>query len=396
MVWSASRRKAFHASVLIALLTVACAPSASPSPAAKPTEVPKAAPAAPAAAPAAPAAKPAESKPAEAAKPAASPAAAPAAAAKPAGESLDALYEKAKAEGGTVTLYGTIAQVNAEKLWPIWEKRFPGIKVDHIDATSDKLVARAVTEARGGKVLGDVFQANMESLAQLIDQKMLLESNLPESADYPEGLKGKEWTASDLQFIVAAWNTDQVKKEDEPKQWEDFADPKWKGKLIAEPRDVELLISLAKVKYKNDEQATELIKKIAANDVQFMNGHSELAEFLTAGQAAACITCYSHHYPPRMAKGAPVNWMVQEGVGTINGTAIFKDSPHPNSALLFARWIASEEGQRAMSEAGRTPAHPRVEPKEKIRPEKIYPLGPDSIKEWSKYEPIWKDIFQLR
>ena len=45
-----------------------------------------------------------------------------------------------------------------------------------------------------------------------------------------------------------------MKKGDEPKSFEDFADPKWKGKLIAEPRDVEILIGLSK-KYKSDEQA---------------------------------------------------------------------------------------------------------------------------------------------
>ncbi len=56
-------------------------------------------------------------------------------------------------------------------------------------------------------------------------------------------------------IITASWNTNLVKKEDEPKQFDDFADPKWKGKLIAEARDVELLIGLATHKYKNDEKA---------------------------------------------------------------------------------------------------------------------------------------------
>ena len=53
-----------------------------------------------------------------------------------------------------------------------------------------------------------------------------------------------------------------------------------------------------------------------------------------AGQAAACLTCYSRHYPPRIAKGAPVNYLLAEGVGTINGTGIMKGAPHPNTALL--------------------------------------------------------------
>jgi iron(III) transport system substrate-binding protein len=200
----------------------------------------------------------------------------------------------------------------------------------------------------------------------------------------------------DLQFIIAAWNTNLVKKEEEPKQFEDFADPRWKNRLIAEPRDLELLMGLAKYKYKSDEKAIALLKKIAANNVEFHKGHSELAELLVAGQAAVCITCYAHHYPPRMKKGAPLNFLLTEGIGNITATAVFKDAPHPNTAWLWHRWITSEEGQKAMAMSGRTPAHPKVEPVEKMRPERIYALSAADYKEFSKYGKIWREIFRLR
>src|SRR5215212_9540509 len=76
-------------------------------------------------------------------------------------QSLDELYQKAQTDG-VVNFYGTLAQVNAEKILPVFEKRFPGIKINHMDITSDNLVARAVTEARGGKTVGDIFQAPLE------------------------------------------------------------------------------------------------------------------------------------------------------------------------------------------------------------------------------------------
>ena len=379
--------------MLIALLTAACAPSASPSPAAKPTEAPKAEPAAPAAAPAAPAAKPAESKPAEAAKPAAPPAVP--VAAQSVAESLDALYEKAKAEGGTITFYGTIAQANAEKLWPIWEKRFPGIKIEHVDATADKLVARVVAEARGGKVLADVFSTSLEYVLQVERQGLLLPALPPEAQAYPDNLKGTTWVAADLQFIVAAWNTSLVRPEETPTQFEDFADPRWRGRLIAEPRDVELLIALVQ-KLGSEERAADVLRRMAANDVEFHRGHSELAELLASGHAAACVTCYSHHYPSRIRRGAPLDYLLTEGIGMAVGTAALKDAPRPYTAMLWQRWTASEEGQQAYAEGGRTPAHPNVQPREKTRPERIYPLGVDDIPNWNRYERTWKEIFQLR
>ena len=311
-------------------------------------------------------------------------------------QSLDEIHKKAVKEGGTLNFYGTLAQINAERILPIFEKRFPGIKINHVDATSDKLVARAVAEARGGKTLGDVLQIPLENVVQAHDQGLLLEATLPESAAYPAGMKGPFWVSSDLQFFIAAWNTKLVKKEEEPKEFDDFADPRWKNRLIAEPRDLEFLLALAKYKFKSDEKAVALLKKIAANNVEFHKGHSQLAELLVAGQAAACFTCYSHHYPRRIKKGAPVNYMLTEGIASINATALFKNAPHPNTGLLFARWMASLEGQKAMATGGRTPAHPKVEPVDKTRTQKIYAISAADIKEFPKYEKIWKEIFKLR
>jgi iron(III) transport system substrate-binding protein len=312
------------------------------------------------------------------------------------GETLEEIHKKALKEGGTLNFYGTLAQVNAEKILPVFEKKFPGIKVNHVDATSDKLVARAVTEARGGKTLGDVLQIPLENVTQAHDQGLLLDTDLPEAAEYPAGLKGPFWTSSDLQYFIAAWNTNLVKKDEEPKSYDDFLHPRWKGRLIAEPRDLEMLLAFAKYKFKSDEKAIDYWKKIAAQNVEFHKGHSQLAELLVAGQAAACLTCYSHHYPSRIKKGAPVNYMLSEGVASINGTAIFKNAPHPNTALLFARWVASLEGQKVMAQGGRNPAHPKVEPVDKTRTEKSYFITVADLKEFHKYDKIWKEIFKLR
>ena len=60
------------------------------------------------------------------------------------------MYKKAVKEG-VVNFYATLAQVDAEKILPVFEKRFPGVKVNQLDITSDQLVTRAVTEARGEK-----------------------------------------------------------------------------------------------------------------------------------------------------------------------------------------------------------------------------------------------------
>ncbi|MSP37398.1 MAG: extracellular solute-binding protein [Deltaproteobacteria bacterium] len=311
-------------------------------------------------------------------------------------ESLAEIYERAKKEG-QLTIYAALSANSIDVIFAAFRKRFPGVTIDHIDLTGDKLIARIVTEARGGRVLADVFGSALPYTMQITEQKMLEPLAIPEMAAYPASLKSDFWFATDTQFFITGWNTNLVKKGDEPKNFEDLANPKWKDKLMGESRDFQLLVGLAKGKYKNDDKALDLIKRIALNQPEFHRGHSQLAEFLVAGQSAVCFTCYAHHFPPRVKKGAPVQALLSEGVGEIGGSVgILKGAPHPAAALLWARWVASEEGQRVYAQAGETPAHPKVEPVEKIRPASAYMLSQDDVKEFPRYEKLWKEVFQIR
>lgn len=311
-------------------------------------------------------------------------------------QSIDDAYRSALKEGGTLNIYGTLTPVTAAKILPVFEKRFPGIKTVNTGASSDKIVARAISEARGGRTIGDVFHMNLENVMQVHEQGLVLERLPPEAAGFPSHLKAPYWVATRFNTLVAAWNTKLVGKADEPKNFEEFAEPKWKGRLLAEPRDAEFLIAFAEHRYKDGDKAVGLFKRIAANGVEFHSGHPQLAELLTAGQGAICLTCYTHHLLPRMQKGAPLNYMRSFGVGLISATAVFKNAPHPNTAWLFHRWAASDEGQRAFGIEGRVPANPKVEPAESIGLETVYGMAEKEYREFAKYEKIWKQIFGLR
>ena len=321
---------------------------------------------------------------------------APVCAAAPA-ESLDQLAERVRKEAGKVTLYASLSNRSIEVILPAFMKRFPGVTVDHIDGTPNQLVARIIAEARGGRVLADVYSGSLVYIAQAVDQKLLAPLSVPEAAAYPSQMKSDSWVATDTQYYIIGWNTNLVKKGEEPTSFEDLANPKWAKSIMGEDRDHQLLIGFAKRKYKNDDKAIDLFKKIAANQVEFHRGHSDLAEFLVAGQRAVCFTCYSHHFPPRMKKGAPILPLMSEGVGEVGGAvSILKDAPRPLGALLWVRWALSEEGQKVWAQAGETPAHPNVEPVEKVRPATTYMLSIDDLKEMPRYQKIWKDIFQIR
>ena len=309
---------------------------------------------------------------------------------------LEELYARARQEGGTLVLYSSLAQANAEKLLPAFEQRFPGVTVDHAGGPADRLVARVISEARGGRVLADVFSSNVEYVHQLNQQGLVYQGIPPEAMTFPEDLRGNYWVANDLVFIVPAWNTNLVSADEAPRQFEDLAHPRWRNRLIADPRDFELFMGLALRKYRSEEQAARVLREIAANNPEFHNGHVELAELLVAGHAAACLTCYAHHFPARMRRRAPVDYLPTEGIGLVNGSVVLKNAPHPYTAALWQRWVHSEEGQQAYAESGRTPALPGVQVRDDVTPEKVYALGPDEVAQANKYQQAWREIFNVR
>ena len=149
-----------------------------------------------------------------------------AASAPTASESIDQLYDKAKKEGGKVTVYAPLSNRSMEVILPGFMKRFPGVTVNHVDGTPNQLLARVIAEARGGRVLSDVFGGSLPYMAQISEQKLIAPLTVPEVAAYPAQMKNDFWVATDTQFYIVGWNTNLVKKGDEPKNFEDLANSK--------------------------------------------------------------------------------------------------------------------------------------------------------------------------
>ena len=96
-------------------------------------------------------------------------------------QSIDETYKQALKEGGTLNVYGTLTPDTAQKVLPVFEKRFPGMKTVNTGASSDKIVARAISEARGGRTIGDVFHMNLENVMQVHEQGLVLDKLPPEA-----------------------------------------------------------------------------------------------------------------------------------------------------------------------------------------------------------------------
>ncbi len=381
-------------------LLAACGqPAAAPAPAkteAKPTEAPK--PAVPAAQPAATAAPPA--KPTEAPKPAAAaPTTAPAA--KPAAAvDMAAIEAEAKKEG-KVVVYSSFNLDEFDKVFPLFEKRYPDVKVDHVRANGEQLIQRMITETRGGKILADVLETNSFDVFNAISQNLLEPWKAPNAAAFPPALVDTEgiWVSTRQNTDIIAWNTDQVKAGQEPKSYDEMGDPKWKGKILMEADDIEMFAGLVAGKFGgNLEAATEWLKKVAANQPEMHKGHTETTELLAAGQGAIFLGAYGHRIESLKKKKAPLEWMKTEGAQLLQVGGVVKGASHPNAAKLFFNWLLGEEGQQAISDVGRIPSRPGVKLEAPLLPAetKWYPARPEQAKEYDRLAKLWRETLGIR
>lgn len=310
---------------------------------------------------------------------------------------LDELAELARAEGGTLNWAATLNERDTALMKEGFSTRFPGFELNHVHAGTEDLVARAIAEAEGGRVIVDAFQLNPAGTATLNEAGLLVDDWLPpEVAEWPDELKSDYSFSTYLNGYIIAWNTDLVPDADAPRTYDDLTDPKYKGMLISDATDVRMLVGLARHKFSSDEEATAWLEGVAANEVQFHSGASNMRALLESGQAAICFSCLAHHYPPIMAQGAPVNFSLEESVVDPSQAAVSKGAPHPLTAMLFTRWLAAADGGQAVLAVNANPAHPDVEPQAPIRPKVRYVMEPDDLEFFDHYTEIWNRVFGLR
>jgi iron(III) transport system substrate-binding protein len=158
-----------------------------------------------------------------------------------AGDRQQKLVEGAKKEG-ELNIYTSAQTDDMGALVAAFEKKY-GIKVNVWRSSSEKVLQRAITEARGNRFTLDVVETNGPELESLSREKLLEKVNSPHLKDLiPPAIRPHgEWVGTRLNVFVQAYNTNLVKKDEVPKKWEDLANPKWKGKLGIEQEDADWL-----------------------------------------------------------------------------------------------------------------------------------------------------------
>jgi iron(III) transport system substrate-binding protein len=252
------------------------------------------------------------------------------------------LIEGAKKEG-ELTIYSSAPVDDMAVLIGAFEKKY-GIKVKLWRAGSEKVLQRAVAEARANRFDVDVIETNGPELESLHREKLLQEVKSPYLTDLiaPAVLPHREWIGTRINIFTIAYNTNIVSKADLPKTYQDLLDPKWKGKLGIEAEDLDWFAAI--VTEMGEEKGLKLFRDIVAtNGISVRKGHTLLANLVASGEVPLALTVYNYKTEQLKNKGAPVDWFaIAPAIARPNGVGVTKRAPHPNAAVLFFDFMLTD------------------------------------------------------
>ena len=273
---------------------------------------------------------------------------------------LIAALQLAWAQDKTVVLYTSLAPTESGPLAQAFEKK-TGIKVEVWRALSEKVVQRALTEARAKRHAVDVIETNGPEMEMLAREQLFAELESPYLADLPPAAipKHRQWIPDRLNFFVVGYNTQKVRRDELPKDYRGFLEPKWKGRLGIEATDSEWMATL--VKRWGEKEGFDYFRKLADMRPDVRKGHVLLAELIAAGEIPVGLTVYNSNAESFKRKGAPIDWLpVQPVVARPQGIAILKNAPHRPAAQAFVDFVLSPEGQELFNSMGRVPVSTKV------------------------------------
>lgn len=316
-----------------------------------------------------------------------------------------ALIDAAKKEG-TVTWYTTlIVNQMTRPVVDAFEKKY-GIKVEYIRADSQDIVLRVQNEAKAGKIQADVFDGAIG--ASTLKREKALVPYLPQSAaHYPAEVVDPEkyWAGVNVYVLMPARNTELVKTGSEPKTWEDFLDPKWRGKLAwsssMSAAGAPGFIATVLREY-GEEKGMAYLRHLAEQKIVSIDGAGRaVTDQVIAGEYAIGLHIFNNQ-PAMMARaGAPVAALpILPATATLNTVSLLAGAPRPNAGKLFLDFLLSGEGQTVVASGDYVPADPNTQPKDpSLRPDgvklrAVY-FSPEQLEAGiAKWGGIYKDLFR--
>jgi len=302
------------------------------------------------------------------------------------------IVEGAKKER-EVVVYTSLNLKDSVPIIEVFERKYVGVKVQLWRSSSEKVLQRAVAEARAGRFSCDIIETNGPEMEAMYREQLLEEFFSPHFKDLPPAAfpRHRHYVADRFNFFTVAYNTNLVKANEVPDTYEDLLRPGFAGRVGIEAGDADWFGAM--VKAMGEEKGLAFFRKLAAAKPEIRSGHTLMAELVASGEIPLAATIYNHNAERLVVKGAPIRWKaLKPTFGRPNAIGVARRAPHPNAALLFADFMLSLEGQTILKERNRVPSSRAVDTHlNKFPFEMIDPVI--TLDEADRWEKLWSDLF---
>ncbi|MCX5493463.1 ABC transporter substrate-binding protein [Kaistia dalseonensis] len=264
----------------------------------------------------------------------------------------------AAAVEGTLVLYTSQPQTDAQQTADAFMAKYPGVKVEWVRDGTPKVMAKLRAEIEAGQPQPDVLLISdvvtMEGLKK--DGRLMAYPEADISAFDPAVHdKDKTYFSTKLITTGIVYNT---KAPFVPTSWLDLTKPEAKG-LIAIPSPLTSGAALIHTVTltENLPEGWAFYKALGANGVQASGGNGDVLKAVAGGDKLYGMIV--DYMPIReKAKGAPVEFVFpKEGVSAVTEpVAILSTAKNPEAAKAFVSFLLSKDGQELAAKMGYIPA----------------------------------------
>ena len=169
-----------------------------------------------------------------------------------------------------------------------------------------------------------------------------------------------QWIPDRLNFFVVGYNTQKVRRDEMPADYEGFLDPKWKGRIGLEATDSEWMATL--VKRWGDEEGMDYFRKLADMRPDMRKGHVLLAELVAAGEIPVGLTMYNATSSRSSARARrSTGCRCSRWSRARRASAIAQErAASATRRCAFVDFVLSPEGQELFDSMGRVPVSTKV------------------------------------